>query len=93
MKDDDVFVDSDDEYREKAYFLKDKVVFKPPAESKALVLYYLRFFLTLKTGIRDPIAKKDFRTKVNSLIDSTRHEIGLLEHQRPSSSCSLGLET
>jgi len=93
MKDDDKFVDSDDEYREREDFLRDKLVHKPDVESKSLVLYYLRFFLTLKNGIADPIAKKDFKTKVNSLIDSTKKEIALMEHQRPSSSASLSLET
>jgi len=73
-------VDSDDEYRVKENFLKDKIVLKSDVESKSLVLYYLRFFLTLKSGIRDPSARKDFKTKVNGLIDSTKKEITLMEH-------------
>ena len=48
------------------------MVVKQDAESKSLVLYYLRFFLTLKNGIRDPLARKDFKTKVIGLIDRTK---------------------
>ena len=58
-------IDSDDDlFRDHGSFLKDKVVNKPNEQSKYIVLYYLNFFLSLKTGINDPIAKKDFKSKI-----------------------------
>lgn len=45
-------IDSDDDlYKDPNSFLSDKVVNKPNAQSKYIVLYYLNFFLSLKTGI------------------------------------------
>ena len=64
-------IDSDDDYRDDESFFNDQLMSTQNISSKYLVLQYFRFFQTMTSGIDDPFARKDFKTKIKTIISTT----------------------